>query len=192
MTLATVRPDGTPSSRVVILSSVSEATGFEFGTHRDSPKLAEQVRSNPAVALTFCWPAVSRQVRVEGRAIEGPREAAQALWAKRPLRSRLAVLAAVKPQSARLILPDDSNEFARYRDLEEKAQAADHENEDQPSTAVPDQWVAVHVDPCVVEFWEAAPEDALVPENVRVRYVRRNVRDEPLNVAAWDIESLQP
>ena len=64
MTLATVKPNQTPSARIVLLKGFSEK-GFTFFTNYDSHK-GEQLSLNNHVALVFCWLELQRQVRIEG------------------------------------------------------------------------------------------------------------------------------
>src|SRR3954469_4864305 len=64
MTLATVGPDGRPSARVVLLKGF-DARGFVFFTNYESRK-GRELESTPAAALTFFWPELERQVRIEG------------------------------------------------------------------------------------------------------------------------------
>ena len=65
MILATASADGAPSARAVLLKGVDER-GFAFFTNRESRK-APELAANPRAALVFHWPALGRQVRVEGR-----------------------------------------------------------------------------------------------------------------------------
>jgi len=64
MTLATATPDGRPSARVVLLKGYHEA-GFVFFTNYLSRK-GKEINKNPNGALTFFWPALERQIRIEG------------------------------------------------------------------------------------------------------------------------------
>src|SRR5688572_16897903 len=64
MNLATVNEHGQPSARVVLLKGV-EARQFLFFTNYQSQK-GLLLEKNPACALTFFWPELERQVRIEG------------------------------------------------------------------------------------------------------------------------------
>src|SRR5256885_6761168 len=64
MTLATADASGAPSARVVLLKAF-DARGFVFFTNYDSRKGCD-LAANPRAALCFYWPAMERQVRVEG------------------------------------------------------------------------------------------------------------------------------
>ncbi|MEL6845911.1 MAG: pyridoxal 5'-phosphate synthase, partial [Bacteroidota bacterium] len=63
MILATVA-DGQPSARVVLLKGFDER-GFCFYTNYESRK-GQELAANPKAALTFFWPELERQIRLEG------------------------------------------------------------------------------------------------------------------------------
>src|SRR5690554_5810334 len=65
MTLATAAKSGRPSCRIVLLKDYS-ADGFVFFTNYDSRK-GKELAQNPQASLLFYWPALSRQVIIEGR-----------------------------------------------------------------------------------------------------------------------------
>lgn len=64
MTLATVDADGYPHCRILLLKGLDER-GFTFFTNYESAK-GQQLAANPRAAMTFFWPALERQVRIEG------------------------------------------------------------------------------------------------------------------------------
>lgn len=64
MTLATVGPDGRPSTRIVLMKSFDGA-GIVFYTNYDSRK-GRELQANPLAALQFHWPQLERVVRIEG------------------------------------------------------------------------------------------------------------------------------
>lgn len=66
MSVATVDPQGRPSSRMVLLKAY-DAEGFVFYTNLESRK-ADQIAENPHVSLLFHWKSLKRQVRIEGEA----------------------------------------------------------------------------------------------------------------------------
>jgi len=63
MNLSTLNSLNRPSSRIVLLKGIDH--GFVFFTNYESKKGKELV-NNPFAALTFFWPELERQVRVEG------------------------------------------------------------------------------------------------------------------------------
>ena len=64
MSLATVSNDNRPSCRIVLLKGIEE-NKFLFYTNYQSHK-GKELENNPVCALTFFWPELERQVRVEG------------------------------------------------------------------------------------------------------------------------------
>jgi pyridoxamine 5'-phosphate oxidase len=87
MTLATVRADGRPAARVVLLKG-ADAAGFAFYTNLESGK-SDEIRATGHAALTFWWEPLQRQVRVEGPVEALPAEEADAYFASRPRGSQL-------------------------------------------------------------------------------------------------------
>src|SRR3972149_9346908 len=64
MSLSTVRADGSPASRMVLLSSF-DARGFVFHTNYGSTKGGE-IAASPLAALLFWWELLNRQGRIRG------------------------------------------------------------------------------------------------------------------------------
>lgn len=95
MTLATVGPDGRPSTRIVLVKSF-DAAGVVFYTNYHSRK-ARELEANPYAALQFHWVELQRVVRIEGRVEHTSDAESDAYFAKRPLDSRLGAWAS--PQS---------------------------------------------------------------------------------------------
>jgi len=95
MTLATVDADGRPHCRVLLLKGL-DAQGFTFFSNYESAK-GQQLDARPFAAMTFFWPALERQVRIEGRVTRVSHEESDAYFQVRPLGSRLGAWAS--PQS---------------------------------------------------------------------------------------------
>src|SRR3982751_1907059 len=87
MTLATATPDGRPSARIVLLKDF-DGRGFTSHTSYDSRK-GRELAANPRAALVLFWPALERQVRIEGTVERLPAEESDAYFLGRPLGSRL-------------------------------------------------------------------------------------------------------
>ncbi|WP_405046662.1 pyridoxamine 5'-phosphate oxidase family protein, partial [Pseudomonas sp.] len=66
--------------------------GFTFFTNYDSAK-GQHLAANPFAAMTFFWPALERQVRIEGRVVKVTPEESDAYFQVRPLGSRLGAWA---------------------------------------------------------------------------------------------------
>jgi len=90
MALATARPDGRPSVRMVLLKGADER-GFGFHTNYDSRKGGE-LAANPHGALLFYWQPLGRQVRIEGRVERAPAGASEEYFRTRPLGSLVELL----------------------------------------------------------------------------------------------------
>src|SRR6195952_693841 len=95
MTLATVDADGRPHCRILLLKGL-DTQGFTFFTNYDSAK-GQQLAANPFAAMTFFWPTLERQVRIEGRVMKVTPAESDAYYQVRPLGSRLGAWAS--PQS---------------------------------------------------------------------------------------------
>jgi pyridoxamine 5'-phosphate oxidase len=166
MTLATTTPDGAPSARIVLLKGV-DARGFVFYTDYRSRKGGE-IEENPRVALVFHWPALERQVRIEGRAARVDRLESQEYFDSRPFGSRIS--ASVSHQSQ----PVDARESLEQRHRELSARYADGK------VPLPSYWGGYRVTPSAIEFWQGRPDRL----HDRIRYVRDG--------HAWRQERLSP
>ena len=65
MNLSTVDKNGRPTARIVLLKGINDSA-FQFYTNYDSQK-AQDLARNPFAALTFFWPELERQIRIEGK-----------------------------------------------------------------------------------------------------------------------------
>src|SRR5437762_4640284 len=91
MVLSTVDPDGRPSARYVLLKGVDEC-GFVFYTNLGSRK-ARALAAHPHAALTFYWPPLGKQVRVEGDVERVSDADADAYFVTRPRASQIGACA---------------------------------------------------------------------------------------------------
>lgn len=95
MTLATVGPQGRPSTRVVLIKGFDER-GIVWYTNYDSRK-GRELAQNPWAALQFHWVELERVVRIEGPVERVAPDESDAYFKSRPLDSRLGAWAS--PQS---------------------------------------------------------------------------------------------
>ena len=95
MTLATVGPDGRPSTRIVLIKGCDER-GLVWYTNYASRK-GRELAAQPFAALQFHWVELERVVRIEGRVEKAGEDESDAYYASRPLDSRLGAWAS--PQS---------------------------------------------------------------------------------------------
>lgn len=168
MTLATAGAYGRPSARIVLLKEVSDF-GFVFYTNYGSRK-GRELGANPFCALTFYWPELERQVRVEGRAKRLSRAESEGYFRSRPKGSRLGALASNQSE----VLPSREPLERKLAELERRYA----QTEDVPT---PEDWGGYVVVPETLEFWQGRPNRL----HDRLRY--RKGEGE-----TWIIERLSP
>jgi pyridoxamine 5'-phosphate oxidase len=115
MHLATVDAAGRPSARIVLLKGI-EQRRFVFYTNYESRK-GRQLAANPFAALTFFWPELERQVRIEGRVEPMPAAISDAYFASRPYQSRIGAWASQQSEvldSTRSLLARVARFAAQY------------------------------------------------------------------------------
>ena len=95
MTLATVGPEGRPSTRVVLIKGCDEG-GIVWFTNYESRK-GRELAAHPMAALQFHWVELERVVRIEGSVTRVSEAESDAYFATRPLDSRIGAWAS--PQS---------------------------------------------------------------------------------------------
>lgn len=140
MSLATVDADGQPHCRVLLLKGLDER-GFTFFSNYESAK-GEQLAARPRAAMTFFWPALERQVRIEGAVERVSPSESEAYYQVRPLGSRLGAWAS--PQS-RVI--------ADRAELELLLAATEQRFTDEPPHCPP-HWGGYRLLPERIEFWQ--------------------------------------
>ncbi|MFT4224980.1 pyridoxamine 5'-phosphate oxidase [Micropruina sp.] len=139
MTLATVGPDGRPSTRIVLMKGF-DAHGVVFYTNYRSRK-ARELEAHPFVALQFHWVELERVVRIEGRVERTTPAESDAYFASRPVGSRVGAWAS--PQS---------EVIANREVLVSNADAASARYGENPPR--PEHWGGYRVLPEVWEFWQ--------------------------------------
>ncbi|MBS1546865.1 MAG: pyridoxamine 5'-phosphate oxidase [Bacteroidetes bacterium] len=128
------------SCRVVLLRHVDHR-GFVFFTNYNSRKSMDLER-DPRAALTFFWPAMERQVRIEGKAEHLPTEESDAYFASRP---RESCIGAWSSDQSRVV-EDRKTMEERFSRWEQR-----FEGHEVPR---PDHWGGVLVKPVRIEFWQ--------------------------------------
>lgn len=140
MTLATVDSEGRPHCRVLLLKGLDEH-GFTFFTNYDSAK-GQELEARPFAAMTFFWPTLERQVRIEGRVERVSVQESNDYFQIRPLGSRLGAWAS--PQSR--VIRDRG-------ELEELLAQTERRFLDK-APHCPEHWGGYRLLPERVEFWQ--------------------------------------
>ena len=167
MILSTLSELGTPSARVVLLKGIEQGK-FLFYTNYQSQK-GKELDKNGACALTFFWPEMERQVRIEGVAERVDNANSEKYFQSRPRPSQVGAWAS--PQSAiikdRLILEE------RVKEVEKKYEGFN-------VLPKPHQWGGYAVTPFEIEFWQGRPS------RLHDRIVYTSIDN------AWQINRLAP
>ncbi len=144
LTLSTVSENGRPSARIVLLKGV-ESGKFIFYTNYQSAK-GKELEQNPACALTFFWPELERQVRIEGFASRTDITSSEKYFQSRPRESQVGAWAS--PQSA--IISGREILESRVDEIRKKFEGVE-------KLPKPNQWGGFEVDPVQIEFWQGRP-----------------------------------
>jgi len=166
MSLATSKPDGGAACRIVLLKEFDQR-GFTFFTNYLSAK-GQQIDRDQKVALSFFWPIIERQIRIDGIAAKVEPSLSEKYFRSRPRSSQLS--AKVSPQSQ--IIPDDTTLPKLVEDLDATLQGGE--------VPCPDSWGGYRVYPESIEFWQGRPSRL----HDRFRYLRSN--------GSWQIDRLGP
>ena len=167
MTLSTIRTDGAPSSRIVLLKGYDE-TGFVFFTNYESNK-GKQINYNSSVALLFFWKELERQVRIQGVCHHISAAESDTYFDSRPVGSQLGAWAS--PQSQVI----EAREILEARTAELKLQ--------YHGTTIPrpPHWGGFRVVATEVEFWQGRSNRL----HDRILYISDSAD-------SWKIERLAP
>jgi pyridoxamine 5'-phosphate oxidase len=166
MVLATVGPDGAPSTRVLLLKAF-DARGFTFFTNLRGRK-ATELAANPRASLTFPWVDLERQVHLQGTVETVDPAETLAYFKSRPYGSQLGAWASEQSQP----IPDRSGLERRMDELRRL-----HPEGNVP---LPPHWGGLRLRPTAFEFWQGRPSRL----HDRFRYA--------LQEGSWKIDRLQP
>lgn len=164
MNIATVGSDGRPQSRQVLLKEVN-AEGFVFFTNYHSRK-GRALEANPFAALTFFWPELERQVRIEGRVEQLDAAASDEYFESRPYTSRIGAWASEQSQviSGKSVLVTRAAAIGLKHPLH---------------VPRPPHWGGYVVIPDRVEFWQGRP--SRLHDRIQYRLEKENWLKERLS-----------
>lgn len=139
--LATVDSNNKPAARIIYLREFAD-NEFYFYTNYDSRK-ATQIAKNPNVCLTFFWPELERQIRIEGIITKkAETEKSDAYFNNRPLDSKIGAWSS--PQSKVI-----ENRDVLNNSLKENAEKFKDQNIPRP-----DFWGGYIIKANYYEFWQ--------------------------------------
>lgn len=166
MTLSTIRQDGKPNARVVLLKEVDN--GLVFFTNYKSAK-GKELELQPFAALTFFWPLLERQIRLMGKVEKISARESDEYFLSRPYGSQIGAWAS--PQSE--VIPN--------REFLQENESVFSEKLSPQTIQRPDHWGGYRLIPEEVEFWQGRPSRL----HDRVAYYYQPDGN-------WDIKRLAP
>lgn len=143
MTLATVDSSQQTHARVVLLKSFDQ-NGMVFFSNYESAKGREIVASN-RVSLSFFWPSLERQIRIEGLVEKTSSAESDEYFASRPKESQIGACISRQSQT-----------IASREELDNLVNNALLEFADKPVPR-PANWGGYRVKPQRFEFWQGRP-----------------------------------
>mgnify|MGYP000210972754 FL=1 len=142
MVLATVTPEGMPTSRVVLLKHFDEK-GFIFFTNYESKK-GKNLAANPQASLLFFWLELQRQVRIEGVVEKRSRQESADYFFSRPLESQIGAWASAQSS----IIENREQLDTAFSDYQQRFGS---------NVPLPDFWGGYRLMPHYFEFWQGRP-----------------------------------
>lgn len=168
MNLSTVGVTGRPTSRIVLLKDFDER-GFTFYTNYTSTK-GQNLLHFPYAALTFFWPDLERQIRIEGQVEKVSAQESDEYFAIRPRGSQLGAW-----------VSDQSKHVASQEALTERVKSIEKQFEGQEVTR-PSHWGGFRVIADSIEFWQGRPNRL----HDRLLYTKQEGSEE------WTLRRLYP
>lgn len=165
-------PSGRVSSRVVLMKELDER-GFVVYSNWDTSKKAADYKSNKFAALTFFWPHLQRQVRVEGLMEKVTRETSERYFKTRPRGSKIG--AWTSPQSSTIESRLELDRLCKeYEKKFEKLQ--------DDEIPCPPLWGGMRIVPLEIEFWQGGMSRL----HDRLVFSRESIE------AQWNLKRLAP
>ena len=155
MSLATVDPDGRPSSRIVLLKEI-EPDAIVFYTNRNSRK-GRALAAHPRACCVLHWDPLDRQVVIEGDVEHAPDEQSDRYFHSRRRESRIGAWASAQSE------PCPSRAA-----LDEAVAKAEARFEGEETIPRPPHWGGYRVRIHTITFWSGHPHRL----HDRVQYAR--------------------
>ena len=169
MCLSSVDEAGKPSSRIVLLRSITDK-GIRFFTNYKSKK-GRDIAANNSVSVNFFWRDWERQVRITGVATKCASTASDVYFASRPRASQIG--AWTSHQSQPNVEPE----------IQERIDDAIESFKDAGVITRPEFWGGYDISIDSIEFWQGRPSRL----HNRWRYRIKNKEE-----GAWDVDLLDP
>ena len=138
--LGTVSSTGRPSVRIVLYKGRKNGSFLVF-TNYDSRKSLE-LEANPYAALSFHWPTLERQIRIEGKMTRTDRAVSEEYFGTRPRGSQISAWAS--PQS--VVVTTSKMLQSEVEKIERKFAGKE--------VPCPPNWGGYGLMPEMMEFWQ--------------------------------------
>lgn len=169
MCLSSVDEAGKPSSRIVLLRSITDE-GIRFFTNYKSKK-GRDIAANNNVSVNFFWRDWERQVRITGVATKCASTASDVYFASRPRASQIGAWTSHQSQSN--VEPK----------IQERVDDAIDSFKEAGVIPRPEFWGGYDIRIESIEFWQGRPSRL----HNRWRYRIKNKEE-----GAWDVDLLDP
>ena len=140
MNLSTADDFGQPSSRMVLLKSISDE-GMVFYTDYESHK-GQMLKKNSKAALNFWWAKTDKQIRIEGVCIKTSDQESDEYFQSRPKGSQISATVSIQSKEIR----DYENLVKEAKDLEKRSSGSNLKR--------PSRWGGYKLIPNRIEFWK--------------------------------------
>ena len=140
MNLSTTDDIDQPSSRMVLLKSISDE-GMVFYTDYESHK-GKILQKNSKAALNFWWAKTDKQIRIEGVCIKTSDQESDEYFQSRPRGSQISASVSIQSKEIR----DYENLVKEAKDLEKRSSGSNLKR--------PSRWGGYKLIPNRIEFWK--------------------------------------
>ena len=140
MNLSTADDFGQPSSRMVLLKSISDE-GIVFYTDYESHK-GKILQKNSKAALNFWWAKTDKQIRIEGVCIKTSDQESDEYFQSRPRGSQISASVSLQSKEIR----NYENLVKEAKDLEKRSSGSNLKR--------PSRWGGYKLIPNRIEFWK--------------------------------------